>query len=60
MTNVIQIEEDCVYFAESDCPDQVCVRSGKLTRAGQIAVCLPNRVIVRLVGAQSDIDAIAT
>ena len=59
VTNVIQIEEDCVYFAESDCPDQVCVRSGKLTRAGQIAVCLPNRVIVRLVGAQSDIDAIA-
>ena len=60
VTNVIQIEEDCVYFAEYDCPDKVCVRSGKLTRAGQIAVCLPNRVIVRLVGAQSDIDAIAT
>ena len=60
VTNIIEIEDDCVYFAASDCPDQVCVRSGRLTRAGQIAVCLPNRVIVRLVGAQSDIDAIAT
>lgn len=60
VTNVIEIDGDSVCFSESDCPDQVCVRTGKLTRAGQIAVCLPNRVIVRLVGAQSDIDAIVT
>ncbi|MDR3766045.1 MAG: NusG domain II-containing protein [Butyricicoccus sp.] len=58
VTNVIQIEDDCVYFASSDCPDQVCVRTGKLTRAGQIAVCLPNRVVVRLVGAQDEVDAV--
>ena len=60
VTNVIEITENSVYFSHSDCPDQVCVRTGKLTRAGQIAVCLPNRVIVRLVGAQDEIDAIAT
>ena len=48
-----------VRFAESDCPDQVCVRSGLLTRAGQSAVCLPNRVIVRLTGAQAPaVDAV--
>lgn len=58
VTNVIQIDSDCVYFASSDCPDQVCVRTGKLTRAGQIAVCLPNRVVVRLVGAQEEVDAV--
>ena len=60
VTNVIEITENNVYFSHSDCPDQVCVRTGKLTRAGQIAVCLPNRVIVRLIGAQDEIDAIAT
>lgn len=59
VTNVVEIDGDCVYFSESDCPDQVCVRTGKLTRAGQVAVCLPNRVIVRLVGARSGVDAIA-
>lgn len=59
VTNVIEITENSVYFSQSDCPDQVCVRTGKLTRAGQLAVCLPNRVIVRLIGAQDEIDAIA-
>lgn len=59
-TNTIVIDDTAVYFSQSTCPDQVCVRTGKLTRAGQIAVCLPNRVIVRLIGAQNEIDALAT
>lgn len=58
VTNVIRIDGDTVWFASSDCPDQVCVRTGKLTRAGQAAVCLPNRVVVRLIGAQDEVDAV--
>lgn len=59
VTNVIEITSGGVRFAESDCPDQVCVRSGLLTRAGQSAVCLPNRVIVRLTGAEAPaVDAV--
>ena len=59
-TNTIVIDDTAVYFSQSTCPDQVCVRTGKLTRAGQIAVCLPNRVIVRLIGTQNEIDALVT
>lgn len=59
VTNHIEITADGVRFAESNCPDQVCVRSGLLTRAGQSAVCLPNRVIVRLTGAAApEVDAV--
>ena len=59
VTNHIQVIAEGVRFAESDCPDQVCVRSGLLTRAGQSAVCLPNRVIVRLTGAAApEVDAV--
>ena len=59
VTNHIEITAAGVRFAESDCPDQVCVRSGLLTRAGQSAVCLPNRVIVRLTGAAAPaVDAV--
>lgn len=59
VTNVIEITSSGVRFAESDCPDQVCVRTGTLTRAGQSAVCLPNRVIVRLTGAEAPaVDAV--
>ena len=36
--------------ADSGCPDKTCVRTGHLTRAGQSAVCLPGRVVLRLEG----------
>ncbi len=39
-----------IEFLSSDCPDQVCVRTGRLTRAGETAVCLPARISVRLEG----------
>jgi len=50
-----------IAFTESDCPDKLCVRSGYISRIGQIAVCVPNRVSIRVVGAAkaSDVDAIA-
>lgn len=57
--NHIEVTGEGVRFTESTCPDQVCVRSGLLTRAGQSAVCLPNRVIVRLTGAAApEVDAV--
>lgn len=57
--NTIQIDQTAVYFSHSTCPDQVCIRTGRLTRAGQAAVCLPNRVIVRLVGTEAPaVDAL--
>ena len=37
--------------ADSGCPDKTCVRAGILTQAGQSAVCLPGRVVLRLEGA---------
>ncbi|MCI8496886.1 MAG: NusG domain II-containing protein [Clostridiales bacterium] len=46
----ILVEPDGVCFETADCPDQLCVRTGKLTRAGQSAVCLPARVSVTLEG----------
>lgn len=58
--NTIVLDGKTAQMTASDCRDQVCVHTGVLTRAGQAAVCLPNRVVVRLVGgAQAQIDAIA-
>lgn len=41
----------------STCPDQVCVHTGKLTRAGETAICLPGQVTLRLEGGQDSVDA---
>ena len=58
--NTVEIDGKRVRIAESNCHDQVCVRTGWLTRAGQASVCLPSRVVVKLTGQQADngVDAI--
>ena len=47
---VLVVDRDGAWFETAACPDQVCVRTGKITRAGQTAVCLPARLSVRLTG----------
>lgn len=46
----VLLEPGQVSIVHSDCPDQICVNTGVLTRPGQSAVCLPARVAVRIVG----------
>ena len=59
--NVIVLSGKTAVMQPADCPDQVCVRTGRLTRAGQVAVCLPHRVILKLTGTSTDgIDAIVS
>ena len=38
-----------IAFTESDCPDKICVKTGKLHLAGQTAACLPKQVYVKIV-----------
>lgn len=58
--NVIVLAGKTARVESADCHDQVCVRTGTLTRAGQVAVCLPNRVVLKLVGETGEIDAIVS
>ena len=45
-----------IYVHHSDCPTQDCVRTGKATHPGQSIVCLPEQVIVKLVGIKTNED----
>lgn len=45
---VILVESDGASVKSSSCKDKICVRSAKLTAAGQSAVCLPARVVLSL------------
>lgn len=57
--NVVTIADGGAFFGSSNCPNEDCVHTGRLTKAGQLAVCLPNGVTVRIVGEEADVDAIA-
>ncbi|MFR8003424.1 MAG: NusG domain II-containing protein [Hydrogeniiclostridium sp.] len=50
----ILLEPGAASFLSSDCPDQICVRTGKLTKPGEAAVCLPARVSLRIVSSQRE------
>ncbi|MBR7092020.1 MAG: NusG domain II-containing protein [Clostridia bacterium] len=56
---VLTIADGAVRFTESACPDQICVHSGALSRAGQSAACVPAGVAVRILG-EGQVDAVAS
>ena len=56
-SNQIRIQDRTVRMIEADCPDQICVRSGEISAAGQSVVCLPNRVVVKITGV-AQLDAV--
>ncbi|HEX2946588.1 MAG TPA: NusG domain II-containing protein [Clostridia bacterium] len=50
---VFKVDNDGnIGFIESDCPDKICVKTGKLHMVGQSAACLPNGVVLRIVPAE--------
>lgn len=46
----IRAEKGVIYFEDSDCPDKLCVKSGKLKSPGDTAACLPEKVVITLTG----------
>ena len=51
-----EINQDRIRFKASDCLDQLCVRRGFNSRAGQWYACLPRGVVMRVVSNNTDID----
>jgi len=54
--NTVAVRAGKAAIVSSDCPGADCVHSGWISAPGRSIVCLPNKVELRIVGAQSDID----
>ncbi len=50
----IVAEKGCIFFESAECKDKICVSSGKLTKKGDTAVCLPAKTVVSIIGANVD------
>ena len=55
-TNRLIIKDGRAEIREANCPDGLCIRQGKISYTGERIVCLPNRVMVEVVGRESDTD----
>jgi len=59
-TNRLIIEDGQVDMVEADCPDQICVEHISISKNKETIVCLPNKVVVEIVGGEdAEIDAVA-
>ena len=57
--DVVEIRDNKVRIVEADCPDKLCLKQGWIAWAPQQIVCLPNRVVVKIVNdRKANIDAI--
>ena len=58
--NRIEVKAGKVSMTEADCPDELCVKTGKISRTGETIVCLPHRVVIEIKSTQggNTIDSI--
>jgi hypothetical protein len=57
---VVIVEKGRVRIKESPCPGKQCVNMGDCGEEGGVLVCVPNRVVVRIVEEGSDeLDAVS-
>ena len=54
--NTVTVRDGKVGITASDCPGEDCVHSGAINAAGRSIVCLPNRLEIRVVSGDNDVD----
>ncbi len=57
-TNVLKISNDGAEMLSASCPDKRDVMDGKITKSGQTIICMPNRVMVKLLGNNDEVDRV--
>lgn len=53
----VEIKDGAAFISQSDCRCKTCIGFGKLSKKGQSAVCLPNRVSIQIDG-NGEVDAV--
>lgn len=56
-SNTILVEQGRIRVSEAGCPDQVCVSQGFISDGTTPIVCLPNKLIIEIVGGGDSLDA---
>lgn len=44
----VTVTPGSIYYSKAECKDKICVRTGKLTKPGDTAACLPSKTLIRL------------
>lgn len=53
---IVAVSDGEVRMLSADCPDKVCEKTGAISEGGEIIVCAPNRISIKVTG-EAAIDA---
>lgn len=54
----VEIAHGTAHIAASPCPNKTCVAESPIAKKGEWTACLPNRVIIRIVGNDAEHDKV--
>jgi hypothetical protein len=57
-TAFLVVEDGRAHLENAPCPLKICEAMGPINRSGQVIVCLPNRIVVKVSGPE-EVDAIS-
>lgn len=52
------IKDGTIKVFSANCPDKICIDEGSIKLAGQTIVCLPNQVVIKIIGDDAEIDGV--
>lgn len=57
-TTVVRVDVSGARVVSSPCPHGLCVSMGSAAESGQSVVCIPNEVVVTVIGTSTTADAV--
>lgn len=54
--STVEFKDGKVRIEDADCPDKICVKTGWISKPGEMIVCLPYRIIIKISGERQDVD----
>lgn len=51
--NTVVIQKGKAFVSKADCKNQICVKTGEISKKGEQIICLPNKIIVEVKGDEN-------
>ena len=48
----LEVKSGKIRVLDSPCPKKICINTGWISKPGQMIVCIPNRVIIKILGSE--------
>ncbi len=57
--NEIVVESGCIYVKDADCGSRDCVKKGRISERGDIIICAPHKIMIKIEKTAGDDDVSA-